>query len=183
MPSLITENSALFLDRDGVINQLREADYVKHTSEFVLLPEVIPALTILRPLFKRIFVVTNQQGIGKGLMQHSIDEIHNFFLSQIPNNLHPDKIYHCPHLTADNCSCRKPMPGMALQAKNDFPEIQLTHSVMVGDSESDMAFGRNAGMHCIFIQKDPFKIAKFGGENYSDLFRFATHWSGNSTLL
>lgn len=148
---LIKPNSALFIDRDGVINKLRVDDYVKQINEFELLPEVIPALQIVRPLFKRIFVVTNQQGIGKGLMVNSIEEIHAHFLDLLPANLHPDRIYHCPHLKDAGCVCRKPKPGMALKAKNDFPEIELTNSIMIGDSQSDMAFAKNAGILPIYI--------------------------------
>jgi len=148
---LIKPYSALFIDRDGVINKLRVDDYVKHISEFELLPEVIPALEILRPLFKRIFIVTNQQGIGKGLMIDDIETIHNYLLSLVPVKLHPDKIYHCPHLKEENCVCRKPKPGMALMAKNDFPEIKLTASIMIGDSQGDMYFAKNSGIKPIFI--------------------------------
>jgi histidinol-phosphate phosphatase family protein len=142
----IQPDSALFIDRDGVINQLRKADYVKQIEEFILLPEVIPAFKILRKKFKFMFIVTNQQGIGKGLMINSIDEIHNHFLSLLPKNIHPDKIYYCPHLSSDNCACRKPKPGMALLAKHEFPAINLINSFMIGDSDSDMEFGINAGM-------------------------------------
>jgi histidinol-phosphate phosphatase family protein len=151
---LIKPNSALFIDRDGVINKLRIDDYVKQLNEFELLTEVIPALKILRPLFKRIFVVTNQQGIGKGLMVNSIEEIHTHFLDILPSNLHPDKIYHCPHLKDAGCVCRKPKPGMALKAKYDFPEIELTNSIMIGDSQSDMEFAKSAGILPVFISKN-----------------------------
>ncbi len=170
---LIKPDSALFIDRDGVINQLRVADYVKQISEFELLPQVIPAFEILRPLFKRIFVVTNQQGIGKDLMVDSIENIHTHFLSLIPEHLQPDKIYYCPHLKEDGCACRKPKPGMALMAKNDFPEIQLISSVMIGDSRSDMEFAKNAGMKPIFISKNETKIKEEYSPIFPDILSFA----------
>ena len=151
LPFLIKPDAALFIDRDGVINKLRPEDYVKQIREFELLPEVIPALEIFKPLFKRIFIITNQQGIGKGLMIDSIDTIHTHFLSLIPPHLHPDKIYHCPHLKDAHCACRKPKPGMALMAKNDFPEIQLSSSIMIGDSSSDIEFAKNGGMLPVLI--------------------------------
>jgi len=150
-PYLIKPTSALFLDRDGVINVLKHMDYVKETEEFILMPGIEDSLKIFKSYFKRIFVVTNQQGVGKGLMIDSVDTIHAYFLSLIPESLHPDKLYHCPHLKEENCVCRKPNPGMALMAKNDFPEIDLVHSIIVGDSESDMEFGLNAGMQTAFI--------------------------------
>ncbi len=168
-PFLIHNNSALFLDRDGVINKLRVEDYVKQTSEFELLPELIPALKILRPLFSRIFIVTNQQGIGKGLMIDSIDKIHDHFLSLLPKELQPNKIYHCPHLKEEACVCRKPKPGMALAAKNDYPEILLSHSFMIGDSISDMDFAKNSGMKPIFISKQDNQAY----QTYTSILHFA----------
>jgi histidinol-phosphate phosphatase family protein len=146
-------NTALFIDRDGVCNKLLKDDYVKKISEFELLEEVIPALEILKPRFHKIFIVTNQQGIGKGLMLDTIETIHAHFLGLIPSYLHPDKIYHCPHLKEINCLCRKPKPGMALMAKNDYPNINLSNSIMVGDSLSDMEFALNGGMKPVFISK------------------------------
>jgi len=175
----IKQDSALFIDRDGVINLLLPADYVKRKEEFILLPEVIPALEIFKSLFKRIFIVTNQQGIGKGLMEDSIEEIHAYFLSQIPLNLHPDKIYHCPHLSIENCTCRKPKPGMTLMAKNDFPEINLSSSFMIGDSESDMQFGQNAGMQSFYILHDKNQLNEYNHPVFSDILSVARFFVKN----
>jgi len=150
-PYLIRSDSALFIDRDGVINKRIPDGYVRKTSEFIFLPGTLEAFEIFRELFKRIIIVTNQQGIGKGLMIDSIDDIHAYFLSLIPLEIHPDKIYYCPHLKESNCVCRKPKPGMALMAKNDFPDINLSSSIMVGDSKSDIEFGENAGMRTALI--------------------------------
>ena len=65
-----------------------------------------------------------------------------------------DKIYYCPHLESDDCSCRKPRPGMALQAQNDFPEIDFTKSIMVGDGIHDIIFGHKLGMKTVFITSE-----------------------------
>jgi len=167
----IQTNSALFIDRDGVINQLRKDDYVKRVEEFILLTEVIPAFTIFRKKFNYIFVVTNQQGIGKGLMVDSIEKIHQFFLNQLPIEIHPDKIYYCPHLSSDMCACRKPKPGMALMAKNDFPQIELSASFMIGDSDSDMEFGKNAGMQVFRISETTLKSNEI--PTFKDILEFA----------
>lgn len=152
---LLKPDSALFIDRDGVINELRPNDYVKQISEFKLLPWVKESLEILRPLFKRIFIVTNQQGIGKKLMIDDIDKIHQYFLSEIPINAKPDKIYYCPHLEIENCICRKPKTGMALMAKSEFPEINLSNSIMIGDSLSDIDFALNSGIKPVYINHNP----------------------------
>lgn len=153
--------SALFLDRDGVINQKLDDDYVKNTNEFVFLPHVRETLVVLRPHFKRIIVVTNQQGVGKGLMTAEVlNEIHNFMLSYLnENQLLIDKIYYCTDLAQKNSANRKPNIGMALQAKNDFPEIDFNTSLMIGDSTSDMDFGRRAGLTTVFFNakaRSPF---------------------------
>ena len=148
---------SLFLDRDGVINRRLVDDYVKSWGEFEFLPGVLDAISIFSQKFKHIFVVTNQQGIGKGLMSKSdLKEIHNKMLQQIEsNNGRVDAVYFCPSLAADNDPMRKPNPGMAFNAKEDFPEVDFQKSLMVGDSISDMEFGNNAGMRCVFIGKQP----------------------------
>jgi D-glycero-D-manno-heptose 1,7-bisphosphate phosphatase len=152
--------SALFLDRDGVINRRIPDAYVTEPSEFEFLPNVIEALQILSKKFNRIFIVTNQQGIGKGLMSEGdLDDIHASMLDTFEENeIRIDKIYVCPALKEDNDPCRKPNIGMALQAQEDFPDIDLENSVMVGDTTSDMRFGKNAGMKTVLTVPD----------NYSD---------------
>ena len=144
---------SLFLDRDGVINRRLVDDYVKSWEEFEFLPGVLEAIALFARKFQHIFVVTNQQGIGKGLMgEEDLQEIHRRMLDEIQKaGGRIDRIYHCPSLAADQSPRRKPNPGMALQAGEEFPEVDFSKSIMAGDSVSDMEFGRNAGMHCVFI--------------------------------
>ena len=140
---------ALFLDRDGVLNVLRPNDYVKNPDELVLMPGVAEALTLCRKHFDYIFVVTNQQGIGKGLMTESdLQAIHAKLTSALP---FIDKIYHCPHLKSAHSFLRKPSIGMALQARREHPGLRLKESVMVGDASTDMLFGRRAGMTTVLV--------------------------------
>jgi len=143
----------LFLDRDGVINRRIVDDYVKRWEDFEFLPGVLESFPIFAINFKRIFIVTNQQGIGKGLMTNeAVEEVHRKMKTEIElMNCPIDAIYYCPSLAAENSSRRKPNPGMALQAKSEFPEINLKKSIMVGDSPSDIEFGINAGMRTVFI--------------------------------
>ena len=139
----------LFLDRDGVINQRIVGGYVERTSDFHFLNAVPEAITLCKKKFGRIFVVTNQQGIGKGIMtEEQLAAIHTYLKLQIPEIEH---IYHSPYLSDENHIMRKPNIGMALAAKKDFPEIDFQKSVMLGDSLSDMEFGKNAGMKTVFI--------------------------------
>jgi len=151
----------LFLDRDGVINKKRENDYVRKWEQFEFLPNVIEALKILNDFFDRIIIVTNQRGIGRGLMtEKDLDDIHQKMLSFLTKEeIKIDKIYYCPHdYKKEICNCRKPDIGMALQAKNDFPDIDFKKSIMVGDSLSDIEFGKKVGIKSFLIgEKGSFK--------------------------
>lgn len=151
----IDKNWTLFLDRDGVINQKLENDYVKDFEEFVFMPSLLEALRALRPRFGLFVVVTNQQGIGKGLMtENDLLRLHwQMQVAMQEYEVQIDKIYHCPDLAAANSPNRKPEIGMALQAKLDFPKIDFAKSIMIGDSISDMEFGKKAGMKTIFLSK------------------------------
>ena len=144
----------LFLDRDGVINRRIFGGYVTKTTDFEFLPDVLPSLNIFARRFGRICVVTNQQGIGKGLMsENQVKALHQFMIEQVQQSGgRIDKVYYCPDLATVPNNCRKPNIHMANLAKADFPEINFSKSIMVGDSLSDMEFGRNAGMHVIYVK-------------------------------
>lgn len=143
----------LFLDRDGVINHEKEEDYIYNFDEFVFYDGVLEAMRILNPLFGRIIMVTNQRGIGRGLMTDAdLHDIHTKMLWAIQQaGGRIDKIYYCPAVDKADPS-RKPNPGMAFSAQKDFPEIDLQRSLIVGNRLSDMEFGRNAGMHTVFVR-------------------------------
>jgi len=151
----ISKDWTLFLDRDGVINKKIEGDYVRNWKQFKFIPGVIEALNILRNIFGKIIIVTNQRGIGRGLMSHEdLETIHKKMLSIFEKEgVYIDAIYYCPHdPNKEICNCRKPKVGMALKAKKDFPEIDFAKAIMVGDSLSDMEFAYNAGMKGVFIK-------------------------------
>lgn len=151
----------LFLDRDGVLNARIPGDYIRDWEAFVILPGVLEALHFFANYFDRILVVTNQQGIGKGLMNEAdLHQIHQRFLNAVHEfGGRIDKIYFCPDLSGDN-SCRKPNPAMALAAQRDFPEIDFSNAVMVGDSASDMAFGYQLGMQTVLIEGKMDEVEK-----------------------
>lgn len=144
----------LFLDRDGVINRHRPNDYVKTWNEFEFLPGVLQSLGSLSKKFKHIIIVTNQRGVGKGIMtEQTLQKIHGRMVREIEKSGgRIDRIYYCTDLNNDSYD-RKPNIGMALRAKKDFPDIDFSKSVMIGDSESDMEFGRRAGIKlCLRIK-------------------------------
>lgn len=147
------ETWTLFLDRDGVINTRIVDDYIVKWEQFEFIDGVLEALAHFDQLFRRIVIVTNQQGIGKGLhTEQELNQLHSNMLHSIKSaGGRIDAIYFSPFLAKANDPSRKPNIGMALQAKNDFPEIDFHKSIMVGDTQSDMEFGRNAGMKTVFI--------------------------------
>jgi D-glycero-D-manno-heptose 1,7-bisphosphate phosphatase len=144
---------SLFLDRDGVINERLPDDYVKKWEDFKFLPGVLDALTAFNQYFSRIFIVTNQAGIEKELYTHQdLKQIHEQMMEYIQyHGGRIDEIYYCPYKGDLDPLCRKPNPGMALEAKKDFPEIDFKQCIMVGDSASDIAFGNNLGMKTILV--------------------------------
>lgn len=151
----IDKNWTLFLDRDGVINKKLDNDYVKHWIEFEFLEGSIEAMKLLSPLFGRIVVVTNQQGIGKGLYRtEDLELIHKNMIYELNyNGGRIDKVYFSPYLNEENHPTRKPSTGMGLMAKTDFPEIDFSKSIIVGDSITDMQFGKALGMKTVFISE------------------------------
>ncbi len=144
----------LFLDRDGVINLHFPKDYVKNWNEFYFLEGAIDAIKKLSDIFGKIIVVTNQQGVGKGKMtEDALRCIHLNMLGEIEAaGGRIDSIYAATTLESnDTLGLRKPKIGMAMQAQKDFNEIDFTKSIIVGDSLSDMQFGRNAGMFTVLV--------------------------------
>lgn len=164
----------LFLDRDGVINKKLENDYVKHTSEFEFIDGTLNALRLLAPLFKTIVIVTNQQCIGKRIIYpEDLELIHqnmDYEIKYLGGRI--DNIYYSPYLASENHPTRKPNIGMALKAKEDFPHIDFNKSIIVGDSMSDMEFGRNAGMKTVYIS-DTVKQDVMIDFNFKSLIYFA----------
>lgn len=146
--------ATLFLDRDGVINARIPGDYVKTPDEFLFLEGAVQAMALLRPQFDRVFVVTNQAGIGKGLMtEMQLHTVHLKMLEEISRQGgRIDRVYHCPHRPDAACTCRKPATGMAWSALADFPEIDFENAWMVGDSASDMGFAKALGMRSVLIR-------------------------------
>ncbi|MCA1960592.1 MAG: HAD family hydrolase [Desulfomonile sp.] len=145
--------SAVFLDRDGVINVRRpEVEYVTEVAQFDFLPGALEALALLSELGFALVVVTNQRGIAREMMtEDDLAAVHAYMKAEaLKRGVRFDGIYHCPHDTFEQCSCRKPEPGMILEAAEDL-EIDLTRSYMVGDSLSDIEAGRRAGVRAVQI--------------------------------
>lgn len=150
----IDDTCTLFLDRDGVINTRIIGGYVKEPSAFHFIDGAKDAIVSFSKLFGRIIVVTNQQGIGKGLMtERNLEEVHRYMRTEIENaGGKIDAIYFAPDLSQNDPGLRKPATGMAFLAKDDFPEINFSKSVMIGDSDSDIEFGNALGMITVKVR-------------------------------
>ena len=140
-------------NRDGVLNVQIKGDYVRSWSQWKWQPGMPQRLSDWARRYKRIFLVTNQQGVGKGLMSEAdLEDIHRHMLADIEAaGGRIDRIYVCTDLENTGSQNRKPGIGMALQAQRDFPEVDFHRSMMIGDSISDMLFARNAQMRALFI--------------------------------
>ena len=168
----------LFLDRDGVINRRIPDNYVKSRDQFEFLPGVPESIKLFSGIFGRVIVVSNQQGIGKGLMTETdVNSIHKRMMDEIGlAGGKIDAVFFSPHLDSENSFMRKPNVGMALRARKQFPEIRLNHSVMAGDSLSDMIFGKRTGMKTVLISPDKEIVKKYPHQidfYFPDLISFA----------
>ncbi|WP_205573282.1 HAD-IIIA family hydrolase [Flavisolibacter nicotianae] len=148
----VDKSWTLFIDRDGVINEETVGEYVLHWGQFIFSRGVLHSFKKLSDVFGKLIIITNQRGVGKGLMTNeSLDSIHYEMQREVKiAGGHIEKIYYCTDV--ENTSYhRKPNPGMAYQAKQDFPDIDFSKSIMVGNKPSDMRFGRAAGMFTVFL--------------------------------
>lgn len=177
----IDKSWTLFLDRDGVINERIVDGYVMDFNDFVPVPQLFEALRIFNDKFGKIFVVSNQQCIGKGLCtENTVIHLHHQVNDMLLNNkILIDDFLFCPHKASDNCNCRKPKPGLALQAVEKHPSIDFSKSIIVGDMLTDIQFGHQLGMTTVYVgapnnhqMKEITHLADFIFDN---LFDFAQH--------
>jgi histidinol-phosphate phosphatase family protein len=141
---------AVFFDRDGTINP--DPGYINKPEDFNLFPGVPAALKKLKKAGFVLILITNQSGLGRKLiLPRNLCLIHDKMQRQLFNEgVAFDGIYVCPHTPKDNCSCRKPLPELALRAIEDF-SIDPKRSFLLGDKVSDMEMAAAAGIPAIFI--------------------------------
>lgn len=143
----------LFLDRDGVLNRRIRDDYVRSWADWEWLPGVLEALAELSHRFGRLVVVTNQRGIARGFYTEAdLEAIHAKMQAEVKAaGGRIDAVYHCPHDRDAGCDCRKPEPGMILDAAKEVGGIDLKRAILVGDSLSDMLAAKAAGIPGVFV--------------------------------
>jgi histidinol-phosphate phosphatase family protein len=143
----------IFLDRDGTINErANDTRYITKWEDFKFLPDAIDAMKILYDSGFEIFLVTNQAGIGRGVMSlDDLEEIHAKMQEKLSNcGVLINRIYFCPHSGNDGCICRKPNIGLFLKAAEEY-NIDLSGALFVGDDETDLQAGQNAGIMTYLI--------------------------------
>ncbi|MCA9743323.1 MAG: HAD-IIIA family hydrolase [Deferribacteres bacterium] len=149
------QQKVIFLDRDGVINRKApDNEYITSWKDFEFMPGAMNAMRYFNEMGYKLVVVTNQQGIGKGLMSETtLLEIHSKMQQVLLNNgIHIEKIFYCPHLEETDCACRKPKPGLIYRAQNELNfNVQLENAFFIGDSASDVAAGNRAGCQTILL--------------------------------
>lgn len=170
-------NKFVFLDRDGVINRKIENGYVTKYEEFIFEREVKETLRGLHANGFQVIVITNQQCIGKKILtQEKLAEIHKKMSENVKKSGGEIlDIFVCPHLASDNCDCRKPKPGMLLQAAKKY-NIQLGKTFFIGDSLTDVQAGKAAGTKTIFLKpmNEPEKLSSADAtfENLGDAINY-----------
>ena len=151
------KHAAIFLDRDGTINE--EVDFLVSHEHLRLISESAEAVREARKLGFKVFIITNQSGIARGMLtEKQLSDIHRTLLSKLQaQGASIDAIYYCPHHPdfgsgsfRRDCECRKPKPGMAVQAAHDF-DIDLQKSFFIGDKMIDVQTGNNAGGNSILV--------------------------------
>lgn len=142
---------AVFLDRDGVINDM-SAGHVSQPGDLVLLPRAASAIKKLNRLEVHVFVVTNQGGVGLGyISEEALERIHDQLVTELTRKgAYLDEIRACTHDPDADCECRKPEPGLLVDLAGEYG-IDLDHSWMVGDRVSDIIAGQEAGVHTILV--------------------------------
>ncbi|MBL4888581.1 MAG: D-glycero-beta-D-manno-heptose 1,7-bisphosphate 7-phosphatase [Candidatus Lindowbacteria bacterium] len=148
----LNDIKAVFLDRDGVINAYRPGRYVNSADDFEFIPGSLTAISRLTDAGIRVFVVSNQAGVGKGLLEESmLNTITNKMLEQIK-----DKggdvldVFYCLHTPDDGCDCRKPKPGLLVSAMTKY-KLNPKEVIFAGDSETDLQAAQAAGCRSVLV--------------------------------
>lgn len=150
----MAHNRAVFLDRDGTLN--RDDGYIHKPEEWTWLPEVFVALRLLQKHGWLLVVASNQSGINRGFYtRDQLKALENHCRLELKaEGVNIDNWYYCPHVPGEGCNCRKPLPGMLLQASIDL-DICLEESWMIGDKLRDVEAGLSAKCRSILLSRDP----------------------------
>jgi len=146
----------VFFDRDGIVNVSPGAGYVERWEDFKLQPGFVQALRLVREAGYEAVIVSNQRGVALGRMSaETVEDMHERLRRTLRDDYGLDllDVFYCPHDDRDGCDCRKPRPGMLVEAARRHG-IDLARSWMIGDRERDMEAGRNAGCRTILVSAE-----------------------------
>jgi D-glycero-D-manno-heptose 1,7-bisphosphate phosphatase len=151
LDSIFRKSKFVALDRDGTI--IAEREYLSHPGQVELLPGAAAGLRAMRNLGLRLVIVTNQSGVGRGYFDVVQLEAVHFRLKELLaiEGVSLDGIYYCPHTPEDKCNCRKPRPGMLLQASKDLG-FEPSQAVVIGDKALDIELGQNLGANTVLVR-------------------------------
>ncbi|MEN6299619.1 MAG: HAD family hydrolase [Anaerolineaceae bacterium] len=168
-------HSAIFLDRDGVIIENR-LDYVLHWDDVEIYPQALQALSKIYACPYKIVIVTNQSAVGRGLITiEEAWEINHRLISVIEKaGGRIDGIFMCPHTPEDGCDCRKPKPGLLLRAASSL-DLDLSQSIIIGDTLTDLAAGDAAGLQSTILVKTGLGASQLELPNAKNLRPFKVH--------
>ena len=155
-------NKAIFLDRDGVIIE-NKATYVRSLDDIIFIPQALPAMELLKRSSFKIFIITNQSAVGRGLLSIELAHLINKKVVEriVNRGGRVDGVFMCPHTPDDLCACRKPKPGLILNAASKY-NLDLQNSIMIGDALTDVLAGQAAG-----IKRNILVLTGRGIEQYS----------------
>jgi len=151
-------NKAVFFDRDGVVNV--DTGYVGKIENFVFVEGIMPTMQHAQQQGYMLIIVTNQSGIGRGYYtEDDFQQLTTWMKAELAQHgVIIDAVFHCPHTDSDHCQCRKPKPGLFLQAIEKF-DVDCDNSWVVGDSERDIEAAVAAGIgNTVFFDPDNNKI-------------------------
>lgn len=155
------QSKAVFFDRDNTL--IIDSDYMHKIEDFKLYPDTISSLKSIQSKGYKIFIVTNQSGIGRGYF--SLDQMHEFNRHMLKcfkeNEIEITDLVYCPHSPDDKCDCRKPEPRLINELIHKY-DIDKSNSYMVGDKLSDAQAGKNAGITGILLKKESDSFQSFG---------------------
>lgn len=162
---------AIFLDRDGTINE--DVGNLYQPKNLIFIPQAIDALKILQKDFT-LFIVTNQSGIGKNIFsEQDFFQFNQYFLNRLSENgIRICKTYFCPHTKERNCLCHKPSPYFVKLAENDYG-ISLKESFVIGDHPHDIAMAHNTGCNSVYL------LTGHGNKHRNELLTTPSHIANN----